>query len=343
MNAQIVILGFHRSGTSVFTDYLNQCGLHIGDRLLGANPTNPRGHFEDLDFLELQSSILNRDKMNWLALPPYYPVYSSEDHLQATRLTAQRDAVRELWGFKDPRTCLYWDLWDMHMTNPVYVVPLRHYIFCIDSIQRRSFRASQIEERARERNLHVARKPDLIASSWLLHMTRVLQCVQKNKERAVVFDLPNIPATGVPARQLNKKFGLNLKALPFNVVFNDSLYAKTLAHPPVITDSLRQQCDEVWRLLMEHTGEARGQRRFVLKTDNSHYEDLRLRTGVAAARPEPQRAAQPDTRAPTPIAQLSDNEVASMFDERMNKGRYGRLMKTFRPILVYLFEKLRHV
>ncbi len=106
MNTQAIILGFHRSGTLLFTDYLNQCGLHIGDDLFGANATNHRGHFEDRAMFRLHEAMLRRVGENWLAKAPFHPVYRRDDHKEALRLLANRDVVRDLWGFKDPRTCL---------------------------------------------------------------------------------------------------------------------------------------------------------------------------------------------------------------------------------------------
>ena len=80
MNTQVIILGFHRSGTSLFTDYLNQAGLFVGSDLLGATPTNHRGHFEDRGIVSFHTSMLQRAGVNWLASAPYFPVYLPQDH-----------------------------------------------------------------------------------------------------------------------------------------------------------------------------------------------------------------------------------------------------------------------
>ncbi|HUU33183.1 MAG TPA: hypothetical protein VMW48_03915, partial [Vicinamibacterales bacterium] len=54
----LIVLGMHRSGTSLAASLLADAGLDVGTRLLGANASNPRGHFEDEDFVELQQAVL---------------------------------------------------------------------------------------------------------------------------------------------------------------------------------------------------------------------------------------------------------------------------------------------
>lgn len=39
----IVVLGMHRSGTSVFARGLPVLGVELGDRLMAPDPYNPRG------------------------------------------------------------------------------------------------------------------------------------------------------------------------------------------------------------------------------------------------------------------------------------------------------------
>ena len=54
----LIITGMHRSGTSVVAAALASAGLHVGSRLMPGGRGNPRGHFEDLDFVSLHERIL---------------------------------------------------------------------------------------------------------------------------------------------------------------------------------------------------------------------------------------------------------------------------------------------
>src|ERR1700754_1667907 len=54
----LIILGMHRSGTSLAASLLQSAGLDVGLRLMEANWSNPRGHFEDMDFVDFQRASL---------------------------------------------------------------------------------------------------------------------------------------------------------------------------------------------------------------------------------------------------------------------------------------------
>ncbi|PTW55728.1 hypothetical protein C8N35_11253 [Breoghania corrubedonensis] len=344
MNTQIIILGFHRSGTSLFTDYLNQAGLFVGSDLLGATPTNHRGHFEDRGIVNFHTSMLQRAGVNWLASAPYFPVYLPPDHKEVLRLLANRDAQNSLWGFKDPRTCLFWDLWDTHASNPVYVVPLRHYEFCVDSLQRRAFRDADTKQVGRQHNLRIANNPDLSASSWLLHMARVLECVSKSPERSFVVDMHQLNKESRPVREVNERFELDLEDIEFGRVFDQSHFKATMRHPPVISPPLRRQCEELWEELMaratpaasaDKAATSRSYRPFVLKTDHAEYERLRLEVGLGGQRREKNAPVRP-----VGSGAMGDGEVAGLFAERMRAGRYGKFLKVLEPFLSRVFDWL---
>ena len=54
----VVVLGMHRSGTSMIASILNKLGVSMGKVMLGKTPSNPLGHFEDKDFYNLNRKIL---------------------------------------------------------------------------------------------------------------------------------------------------------------------------------------------------------------------------------------------------------------------------------------------
>ena len=56
--APIVVAGMHRSGTSLVASVLSMLGVSLGSTLLGADRNNPKGYFEDTDFLRLNREML---------------------------------------------------------------------------------------------------------------------------------------------------------------------------------------------------------------------------------------------------------------------------------------------
>jgi len=110
-NLAVLVLGMHRSGTSLATEILRELGLWLGPEaaLIGASDGNPRGHFELLAGVEFNNEVLSRAGGTW----DDPPVMSSIDALAGTI----RPAVdvwfegRALLAFKDPRLCLTLPVW----------------------------------------------------------------------------------------------------------------------------------------------------------------------------------------------------------------------------------------
>jgi hypothetical protein len=111
----VVVMGMHRSRTSMVAQMLHTMGVHMGDRLLGANHWNRWGHWEDLDFLELNEQMLKAARGSWVKPPPAVEVKSvgiswfMPEVEQLLRWKARQG--RSKWGWKDPRNCLTFPVW----------------------------------------------------------------------------------------------------------------------------------------------------------------------------------------------------------------------------------------
>ena len=79
MSNQLIIAGFHRSGTSLVSQLLHHAGLFLGYDLMGATFSNPHGHFEDIQAYELHQQILADNGRTWLVTEPFLPVIT-ESH-----------------------------------------------------------------------------------------------------------------------------------------------------------------------------------------------------------------------------------------------------------------------
>lgn len=134
----IVILGMHRSGTSLIAGLCQRLGVNIGTVLRVGDRANPDGYFEDLDWRALNKWLINTAGGTW-----YDPPSRAEVSRQAHRLEPIIRALIEwkskgTWGFKDPRTCLTIHALHEHFADPRYVIARRPTEEIVDSLVRRS-------------------------------------------------------------------------------------------------------------------------------------------------------------------------------------------------------------
>jgi exonuclease VII small subunit len=133
----LVISGMHRSGTSLVASVLREAGAHMGDRLLGPDRGNPRGHFEDVDFVEFHQRVLFARGQHVRVAPDFAFAPSEAERREAAALVAAR-AGRPLWGWKDPRTALLLDFWHGLVPEAAYLFVYRHPLDVLLSLVRRA-------------------------------------------------------------------------------------------------------------------------------------------------------------------------------------------------------------
>src|SRR5689334_9877924 len=132
-NKVLVVLGMHRSGTSLIAQWLKTCGVPMGDNLHGANIGNPEGHFEDMDFLNLHERIL---KFNNLCSDGVINRTVSPESFVAEMANLIRDKNNRniQWGWKDPRTCLFLPYYRTIIPNAKYFIAIRNYNEVVSSL-----------------------------------------------------------------------------------------------------------------------------------------------------------------------------------------------------------------
>jgi len=139
-----VIMGMHRSGTSFLARCLQAAGVHIGDRLMGGAKGNPDGHFENMDFVELDRKIISAAGGTPLsgAMPPdAQSILSTKPDFDDAISALVKNSVKPSWGFKDPYSALTIPLIMPHILNedddPFIYVCFRKPKKVGESLQRR--------------------------------------------------------------------------------------------------------------------------------------------------------------------------------------------------------------
>lgn len=135
----IVLLGMHRSGTSLTMSVLEALGVSCGDNLIRAGRGNEVGFFEHRGIVTAHERLLGELDRVWHGPKGSYPLPELWLESDAAR-RAKRDlaaivegevaaANGRVWGFKDPRTCRLLPLWkqifEMSRTEPRYLIVVR--------------------------------------------------------------------------------------------------------------------------------------------------------------------------------------------------------------------------
>lgn len=179
----LVVAGMHRSGTSCVAGLLHSAGLFLGDHLLGADPTNQSGHFEDLEFLDFHRDVLRAHGLADDGFVAHVHLESIAERYRrrAAALVEARRALLRPWGWKDPRTVLFLPLWRDLVPDARYLFVFRPPWDVVDSLFRRG-------------DDLFARNPTFALTVWADYNARIRDFARAFPERVLVRELTQIAA-----------------------------------------------------------------------------------------------------------------------------------------------------
>ncbi len=192
-----VVLGMHKSGTTLVSQMLHYSGINMGefDERLGYTDNN---QFERHSTQEINRELLHgtlvppmdymlrrnrqpeynaagyRRNKDSIALVRFRTLQKKLDNVDLQNLSAEvqkLNAAHNDWGFKDPRTCLTYPAWQRVLPDHHIVVVYRHY--------------SQLLKRYRINKYDLTRLYRVLYS-WTLHNRAILSHIKSSNTPAIV-------------------------------------------------------------------------------------------------------------------------------------------------------------
>jgi len=144
----IVVLGMHRSGTSVITRSLKVLGVELGNNLMPAvQNVNDKGFWEDMDFFSLNEEILRTlQEREWHSLRPIHQKEFDNKSLTPLKMCAidllrTKTTQTPTLGMKDPRFSILLPFWKEIFSflelDTCYVIAIRNPHSIALSLQKR--------------------------------------------------------------------------------------------------------------------------------------------------------------------------------------------------------------
>ncbi|MEQ9299451.1 MAG: hypothetical protein RIF33_12840 [Cyclobacteriaceae bacterium] len=263
MSKKLIICGMHRSGTSLITQWLQACGLPIGDRLLDGDQSNFDGHFEDLDFLNFNTGLLKKNGLSWQGYSHKFVLHYQPEHCETIKKIVERKSrIYPQFGWKDPRNCLVLPLYASLTEEFDYFFIYRHYSEVTTSLLNREIREERKSEfskgligKARflwnnmqkERAIYQPRLT-IFQNCWLDYNSKILD--HYTRYGGLLFGLDFILQNDRLVFDMLVKRGYDLNYIEIKEFYNDSLMNRKTIIP--LTNSSVTEADELLQLLDSH-------------------------------------------------------------------------------------------
>jgi hypothetical protein len=243
LSKQLIIAGAHRSGTSVTAQLLHRAGLFLGDHLDPPSPSNPYGLFEDREFQALLNAILLDNGTTWQVTRRFLPVISPTRWSQLRELVSRREAEHAVWGWKEPRTCLFLEIWKHILPDAKCLAVYRHFADSSYSLERRA--ASELFSGVRDPRVHRRfwQEPDLALRIWLTHNEALLSFARSHPRDVLVVSFDSLRG-GLPVIQLiEERWRLGLSDHSFSEVFDPQVTSEGQGRRRLSDPSLAERLD----------------------------------------------------------------------------------------------------
>ena len=237
----IVMTGMHRSGTSLTASLLQSAGVDLGDRLMGEDRGNSKGHFEDIDFVEFHQNVLQSQGISVAGWTEQNKVRVQQQYLATAQnlILARQD--RPLWGWKDPRTTLFLDFWSQLIPDAQYVFTYRPPWEVLDSLFRRG-------------DVIFRTNPNFAVQQWCSYNQAILDFYQRHPEQCLLLEISHVIQHGDFVQLVEQKFDLKLQSpeslyepelftVSERAAYRQALIAKFFPQAIEIYERLEQQAD----------------------------------------------------------------------------------------------------
>ncbi len=153
----VIILGMHRSGTSVLGGLVNKMGLNTGGPLIGPAEDNAKGFFERLDVVLQNDALMKKQGVHYAfntykfdALAALKDILTDEGSLfkEGERgLAFLNNPQNSPWMLKDPRLCVTLRAW-LPLLNalPAVLYSYRHPLDVARSMNKREFEQFKVSK-----------------------------------------------------------------------------------------------------------------------------------------------------------------------------------------------------
>ena len=213
----------------------------MGDCLIDGNYSNVKGHFEDKDFCYFHKDLLASNGQNHLITSnEQLPIISEYFQKRAENLVQFKNDLRDQWGWKDPRTCLFPEFWQSICPNAKFLIVFRNYAETVDSLLRRrivlpkrkrSFIKSiyysfYLQGKIRNKYLTLT---DTYLKTWIYHNNRLLDFIDgTDQDSYFLIDQSSLPKQNNQVEKWLVKAGFEFESGIFEQIYNNNLQKSEL-------------------------------------------------------------------------------------------------------------------
>lgn len=197
-----VILGMHKSGTTLVSQILHHSGINMGNEIEDKVSYDDGNKYERAETKAINKEIIGTTRQSVLEFSlARYSSITEEQRARMAAIIKQCNEQYPNWGFKDPRTCLVYSAWASMLPEHKIIATYR----------------SPEEVWPRFRPMKVTRRhlepywAWQFMQIWCKHNASVVSYLQNTSMKYLVLDYPKLMSTKVEFDRLQEFVGFKLE------------------------------------------------------------------------------------------------------------------------------------
>ena len=232
----IIFTGMHRSCTSLISNMLTKLGIDMGESVLEPDEFNPKGYFENKNFLFFDTYFCDCASKDGEGFPNWGWTRGEdldekvlEDFKEPAKYVINLHLDKKLWGWKDPRTSLLLKFWEPLLPTAKYIFAYRNPNDVINSVKKLNI--SVFKENS-----------EYIEECWISHNKNILEFYKNNQDRCLLLSTDQLLKNPSLLKVLiENKFNLELEDYDLNSLITEDYLHST---EEVLTTSMSEELFE---------------------------------------------------------------------------------------------------
>ncbi|MFN8416241.1 MAG: sulfotransferase [Cytophagaceae bacterium] len=268
MSRVVILLGMHRSGTSLIANWMHHCDIKLGDNYYTGTIGNEDGHYEDIDFLNLHEEIFLSYNLDPSGLKSWkLPSEIDETHFNKIKhLIDKKNKLHNEWGWKEPRTCMYLQYYRELLPDAKYLIILREPAQVVDSLLRRDLLVLKLHFQQNHPwkyktfsilywwyKVQIAKQTEEIyLQAWIAYNEKVvehLSSIDKNQRMILCFD--QVQSNQNSIFDFMENAGFKIKRQDFQTVFKPKMIKKKKMKLSYSSSLLIKKANQIYNNLLE--------------------------------------------------------------------------------------------
>ncbi|MCB0193546.1 MAG: sulfotransferase [Anaerolineae bacterium] len=196
-----VILGMHKSGTTLVSQMLHHSGINMVDDLAAGVSYDQGNKYERQSAKSLNEAILDCSGVESIDVAVPDTLYLTDEHRSRMQAIIQQSTEKYgTWGFKDPRTSLIYPLWASELPEHKLIVVYRSP----EELWMR-YRADHLRNRYRD-----PYKAWRFMNRWCEHNAAIVDYLRQTRMEFIVLDYRRLVSTSAEFNRLRDFVGQEL-------------------------------------------------------------------------------------------------------------------------------------